>query len=144
MTQPLIGTGVWSSALRNGDPSEIGAAAGELESLGYGALWIPDVGGDVFAAVENLLAATTTATIATGILNLWMHTAEETAANHATLTTAPLSTACSRWPQPDLRYCALVNGRLERIGRAVPLDSRPLLPTSYTKAAARFTLPTHC
>ena len=86
MTQPLIGTGVWSSALRNGDPSEIGAAAGELESLGYGALWIPDVGGDVFAAVENLLAATTTATIATGILNLWMHTAEETAASHARLT----------------------------------------------------------
>jgi probable F420-dependent oxidoreductase len=49
-------------------------------------MWIPDVGGDVFGAVENLLAATTTATIATGILNLWMHTAEETAANHATLT----------------------------------------------------------
>lgn len=86
MTQPLFGTGVWSSALRNGDAQEIAAAAGELESLGYGALWIPDVGGDVFAAVENLLAATTTATIATGILNLWMHTAEETAANHATLT----------------------------------------------------------
>jgi probable F420-dependent oxidoreductase len=86
MTKPLIGTGVWSSALRNGDPHEIAAAAGELETLGYSALWIPDIGGDVFGAVENLLAATTTATIATGILNLWMHTAEETAANHATLT----------------------------------------------------------
>ena len=86
MTKPLIGTGVWSSALRNGDPHEIAAAAGELETLGYSAMWIPDIGGDVFGAVENLLAATTTATIATGILNLWMHTAEETAANHATLT----------------------------------------------------------
>ncbi len=86
MTQPLIGTGVWSSALRNGDAHEIAAAAAELESLGYGALWIPDVGGDVFGAVENLLAATTAATIATGILNLWMHTAEETAASHASLT----------------------------------------------------------
>jgi probable F420-dependent oxidoreductase len=82
----MIGTGVWSSALRNGDPHEIAAAAGELESLGYSAMWIPDVGGDVFGAVENLLAATNTATIATGILNLWMHTAEETAANHSTLT----------------------------------------------------------
>jgi len=86
MKKPLTGTGVWSSALRNGDPNEIAAADGELESLGYSSLWIPDVGGDVFGAVENLLAATTTATIATGILNLWMHTADETAANHATLT----------------------------------------------------------
>jgi probable F420-dependent oxidoreductase len=86
MTQSLIGTGVWSSALRNGDAHEIAAAAGELESLGYSAMWIPDIGGDVFGAVENLLAATTTATIATGILNLWMHTAEETAANHAAMT----------------------------------------------------------
>ena len=86
MTKPLIATGVWSSALRNGDAHEIAAAAGELESLGYGAMWIPDVGGDVFGAVDNLLGATTTATVATGILNLWMHTAEETAANHASLT----------------------------------------------------------
>lgn len=86
MTSPPIGTGVWSSALRHGDAHETAAAAAELESLGYSALWIPDVGGDVFGAVGNLLGATSTATIATGILNLWMHTAEETAAQHATLT----------------------------------------------------------
>lgn len=86
MTKPVIGTGVWSSALRNGHPHEIAAAADELESLGYSAMWIPDVGGDVFGAVENLLGATSTATIATGILNLWMHTAEETATQHAMLT----------------------------------------------------------
>jgi probable F420-dependent oxidoreductase len=86
MTHSLRGTGIWSGALRNGDPSETAAAATELEGLGYSALWIPDVGGDVFGAVRNLLAATSTATIATGILNLWMHTADETAAQHATLT----------------------------------------------------------
>ena len=86
MTHSPVGTGVWSSALRHGDAAEIAAAAAELESLGYSALWIPDVGGDVFGAVGNLLGATTTATIATGILNLWMHTAEETAAKHAALT----------------------------------------------------------
>src|SRR5438309_227381 len=34
----------------------------------------------------NLLGATTTAVAATGILNLWLHTAEETAAEHAALT----------------------------------------------------------
>ncbi len=47
---------------------------------------MPDVGGDVFGAVANLLAATTTTTVATGILNLWMHSPEETAGAHADLT----------------------------------------------------------
>jgi len=59
-----------------------------LEELGYTALWIPDVGGEVFEAVERLMAATKTATIATGILNLWMHSAEETADAHARLSAA--------------------------------------------------------
>ena len=86
MTQPLGATGIWSGMLRNGDPHAIATAASELQSLGYGALWIPDTGGDVFGAVRNLLAATTTATVATGILNLWMHTADDTAAGHAELT----------------------------------------------------------
>jgi probable F420-dependent oxidoreductase len=86
MTSLPTGTGVWSSALRHGDAHETAAAAAELESLGYSALWIPDVGGDVFGAVANLLGATSTATVATGILNLWMHTAEEAAAQHAALT----------------------------------------------------------
>ena len=86
MAEPLLGTGIWSSALRHGDATEIATAAAEMESLGFSALWIPDVGGDVFGAVRNLLNATSTATVATGILNLWMHTAEETAQQHAELT----------------------------------------------------------
>lgn len=76
----LTGTGVWSSALRYGDPSVAADAAAELESLGYSALWIPDVGGDLFAAIDNLLGATDATTVATGILNLWLHDADETAA----------------------------------------------------------------
>ena len=43
------------------------------------------MGGDVFAPLANLLGATSTATIATGILNVWMHTPDETAAQHASL-----------------------------------------------------------
>ncbi len=74
--------------MRYGDAAQTAAAAAELESLGYSALWIPDVGGDVFSAVANLMQATSTATIATGILNLWMHTAQETAEQHASLTAA--------------------------------------------------------
>ena len=84
----LTGTGVWSASLRYGDPGGIAEAVAELESLGYTAGWIPDIGGEVFAAVEHLLRSSTTLTVATGILNLWMHTAEETAAEHARLTEA--------------------------------------------------------
>ncbi len=72
--------------LRYGDMAQVAPAAAELESLGYSALWIPDVGGDLFTPLGTLLGATTTATIATGILNVWMHTPEETAAQHARLT----------------------------------------------------------
>jgi probable F420-dependent oxidoreductase len=84
----LTGTGIWSGGLRYGDPVEAADAAAELDQLGYTALWIPDIGGDVFDVVERLMVATKTATIATGILNLWMHPAEETATSHARLTAA--------------------------------------------------------
>jgi probable F420-dependent oxidoreductase len=84
----MTGTGIWNSGLRWGDRAEALEAAAELEELGYTALWIPDTGGDVFGAVERLMAATTTVMIATGILNLWRHTAEETADGHARLTEA--------------------------------------------------------
>jgi len=80
--------GVWSGMLRYGDQAQAADAAVELESLGYTALWIPDVGGDLWTPLENLMKATTTATIATGILNLWMHSPEETAEKHAALTGA--------------------------------------------------------
>ena len=55
---------------------EVRDAAAELEALGYTALWIPDVGGDVFGALRDLLDATITIVAATGILNLWMHAAD--------------------------------------------------------------------
>jgi probable F420-dependent oxidoreductase len=84
----LSGTGVWSGLLRYGEAAEAAAVAAELEGLGYSALWIPDIGGDVFTPLGNLLEATTAATVATGILNVWMHTPEETAAQHAGLTAA--------------------------------------------------------
>ena len=77
--EAIAGTGVWAASLRYGDPGSSAEAAAELQSLGYSTTWIPDIGGDVFAAVENLLQATRTLTIATGILNIWMHTPEETA-----------------------------------------------------------------
>lgn len=74
----LRGTGLWQFELKYGDPGEIAEAAAELESLGYSALWIPDVGGDLFTPLGHLLANTSSITVATGILNIWMHTAAET------------------------------------------------------------------
>ncbi len=86
MNTRLTGTGIWSGMLRYGDLGQAAAAATELEALGYSALWIPDVGGDLWTPLANLLGATSTVTIATGILNIWMHTPEEAAAEHARLT----------------------------------------------------------
>jgi probable F420-dependent oxidoreductase len=73
----LSGIGIWSGELRYGEEGERRDAAAELEALGYTALWIPDVGGDVFGALRDLLDATSTVVAATGILNLWMHSASE-------------------------------------------------------------------
>lgn len=84
MTFPLSGIGIWSAALRYGDRSASADASAELEELGYTALWMPDVGGDLFEVIESNLAATSTIVVATGILNLWMHEATETAQRHHT------------------------------------------------------------
>ncbi len=82
----LSGVGIWSSQLRYGDSSESADAAAELDDLGFPALWIPDVGGAVFDAVGHLLRATNQTVIATGILNLWMHSPADVAQSYAALT----------------------------------------------------------
>jgi probable F420-dependent oxidoreductase len=73
VAEKLSGLGVWSQELRFGDPAEVIEAAPELESLGYSALWVPDIGGPLFEDLDRLLQATNTVTIATGILNVWQH-----------------------------------------------------------------------
>lgn len=73
--------GIWSLELRFGDRGQAAHAAAELDELGYSALWIPGgVGGDVTGDIDRLLAATSCATIATGILNIWKHDPAEIAA----------------------------------------------------------------
>lgn len=79
----LSGTGVWAGQLRYGDAGPIAEAAAELDELGYSALWIPDVGGDLLEAMETLLGATKRSVVATGILNVWMHEATDVAARRA-------------------------------------------------------------
>lgn len=78
--------GIWSRELRyNPDVGARAAAAAELEDLGYGAIFIPDAGGDVLGAVEHLLAATRRISFATGVLNIWMHDPAEVADRRASL-----------------------------------------------------------
>jgi probable F420-dependent oxidoreductase len=78
MELPAIG--IWDQRLRFGDEDEISESAAELEELGYGALWIPDIGGDIFASLNLLLWATRRIVVGTGVLNLWMQDAVESAA----------------------------------------------------------------
>lgn len=66
------GVGVWSAEMRYGDAALVADAAAELDELGYRAIWIPDVGGDVLASVEHLLGASPSIGVATGILNTWL------------------------------------------------------------------------
>lgn len=81
--------GIWSTELRYGDPGETGDAAAELEELGWSALWVPSVmDAGVLAASERLLQATTKITVATGVLNLWMHEPAEVAAEVARMDAA--------------------------------------------------------
>jgi probable F420-dependent oxidoreductase len=73
--------GVWSGELRYAEAGAGREAAAELEALGFGAIWVPGgIGGDLFADVDRLLAATQRTVIATGILNIWKHEPAETGA----------------------------------------------------------------
>jgi probable F420-dependent oxidoreductase len=56
-------------------------AVAELESLGYGALWLG--GSPSVAEARPFLEATGTMTVATGILNVWQHEPADVAADHA-------------------------------------------------------------
>lgn len=137
----VSGVGIWSASLRYGDQGEAAEAAAELEELGFGTLWIPDVGGPVFDSVSNLLSATRSAVIATGILNLWMHTPADVAASYASLTAAHgdrflLGIGVSHAPLIDagdpgryrrpLRAMATFLDGLDAAERPVPVGSRVL------------------
>jgi len=68
--------GIW----RSGGQLAPELAAG-LEQLGYGTLWVGGSPSGDLAGVEQLLDATTTLTLATGIVNIWQADAHEVAAS---------------------------------------------------------------
>jgi probable F420-dependent oxidoreductase len=82
MGTPAIGkVGIWSLELRFGDRPQALEAIGELDELGFGAVWVPGgVDAGVLADIEQLLAASKNTVIATGILNIWRHEPADVAA----------------------------------------------------------------
>lgn len=81
----LSGTGIWSAGLTASGADEAAEAAAELEELGYASLWVPAFGADSFQSVEALLSATRRVVVATGILSVWVGSAEDTARRTATI-----------------------------------------------------------
>jgi probable F420-dependent oxidoreductase len=81
--------GIWTGVL-DAHPSATGIeAARQLEALGITTLWIPEsVGRDPFVAAANLLAGTTSLTIATGIANIYARDPMTMAACQKTLAEA--------------------------------------------------------
>jgi probable F420-dependent oxidoreductase len=71
--EKLRGTiGLWTMALDALDPSSAQAAAREIESLGYSALWLPEAWGrESFTNASMLLSGTSSLVLATGIANIW-------------------------------------------------------------------------
>src|SRR4051794_23955411 len=87
MPLDLTGTGVWSPSLRHHPDRDAAAdVAAELESLGYRAIWLPGFGPrTVFDAAGDLLRATSSMTVASGILSIWDADPEWVAAERAQL-----------------------------------------------------------
>ncbi len=73
----LGGVGVW----RNGTDVDTGLAA-TIESLGYGTIWLGGSPGSDLEHAEELLDATSTIVVATGIVNIWKSDAAELAASY--------------------------------------------------------------
>src|SRR5437867_4218046 len=81
--------GVWSGALRNGERGAVLTAAAELEELGYGTIWFPAGAHEGLADhISSILQHTQRVVVATGIVSIWTHPAQEIAAEHHAITQA--------------------------------------------------------
>ena len=82
-------TGIWTAALDQQPVSRAQELVGELESLGYGTVWIPEaVGREALSSAALLLAGGSSIVVGTGIANLWARDAMAMAAGHKTITSA--------------------------------------------------------
>src|SRR4051794_32745165 len=81
--------GVWTFSLDTVPMAKAREHAAELESLGYAAVWLPEVAGrDPFAHAAMLLSSTSSLVLATGIASIWARDAVTMNSSHRTLTEA--------------------------------------------------------
>jgi probable F420-dependent oxidoreductase len=85
----LAPLGIWTWTLDAQPASRAQEAVAEIESLGYGCVWIPEaVGREPFAHAALLLAGSKSIVVATGIASMFARTAVTMQAGHKTLTEA--------------------------------------------------------
>jgi probable F420-dependent oxidoreductase len=77
VTVPAGTWGAWATAFRLAETQRALEAAEVLDRNGCSALWMTGALSNPFDRVRELLAATTTVTVATGILSIWTMTPEE-------------------------------------------------------------------
>jgi probable F420-dependent oxidoreductase len=77
--------GIWSAELRSAPAPAVAHAAAEIESLGYGAAWVPGIFDDPFDTAATMLAATHRMHIGAGVVSIWERTAAHVAAATAAL-----------------------------------------------------------
>ena len=63
--------GVWSSAVGRVPVAAERDAVAQIESLGFGTLWITESAKEIFSHAGTVLAASTRMTVASGIANVW-------------------------------------------------------------------------
>jgi probable F420-dependent oxidoreductase len=84
--------GLWSLELRRVRGEGITDVAAEVESLGFGTLWIPgairDSGGSLWTTIDAVLGSTVELKVATAVVNIWAYPADTTAAAAVRLSTA--------------------------------------------------------
>jgi probable F420-dependent oxidoreductase len=82
--------GVWTFAFDALPADQVRRTAGEIEALGFPAVWVPEGGGsrEIFAHLSLLLAATERITVCSGIANLTARHAEAMAGGARTLADA--------------------------------------------------------
>ncbi len=103
----LGSVGVWSGAFRGKDTDAVARSAAELEGLGFGTLWFPGGLHSAFDVAGLLLAATSSVTVATGILNVYVDAA---------------GTAADRW-------AALSDAHPDRFLLGIGISHRPMVDT---------------
>jgi probable F420-dependent oxidoreductase len=85
----LTPIGLWTHALDHLPMSRAREVAAEIESLGYGAIWVPEMAGrDPFVSSALLLEATERIVLATGIANIYSRDPLSMACAQSTVTEA--------------------------------------------------------